>query len=70
MSSDGTKCIAASNSNGIYYSGNYGVTWTKSSSTSGLFYGVEMSSDGTKCLAASGSNNGIYYSDNYGVTWT
>jgi hypothetical protein len=57
-------------SNYIYYSSNYGQTWTPStSSIQATYAGIACSASGQLQAAAIGSG-GIYYSINYGRTWT
>jgi len=63
----GACCVT---SNYIYYSSNYGQTWTTStSSIQGAYGGIACSASG-KFQAAAITSAGIYYSTNYGVTWT
>jgi hypothetical protein len=60
------------NSNGsIYYSSNYGVTWTQSSIgfSSSQAQGISMNASGQYQTAIT-NNSYIYYSTNYGVNWT
>jgi hypothetical protein len=73
MSSSGQYQIAcAFGTHGIYYSTNYGVSWTVSNApNSPQWHEVCISASGqfaSVCNAT--SSNQTYYSTNYGVTWT
>jgi photosystem II stability/assembly factor-like uncharacterized protein len=85
LSSDGKYGIAGgSSNNGLYYTTDYGKTWTQSSNiTTGNFYSIALSivsnSSGKSYIAGiagGASNNGIYYTNNLtpgtyvGQTWT
>jgi len=68
----GTNAITGTTSDGIYYSADSGVTWTKATSATtafatSTFNSVHLLADGH---AIAGSTAGIYYSANSGVTWT
>ena len=56
---------------GIYYSSNYGQTWTPASGivTTGLILSIAMSKSGQYQIASTSGGNGIYYSSTYGRTW-
>lgn len=79
-SNDFTKIIAVRESEllaaagGIYYSTNSGSTWTKSSISSQIWYGVAGSSDLSIAYAVTRSanvgNGGIFKSTDFGATWT
>jgi hypothetical protein len=71
VSSSGQYAIVGSNtSNVIYYTSNYGVSWTQSASTTSIAWSsVAMSASG-QFGCASASSGQIYYSSNYGQTWT
>jgi photosystem II stability/assembly factor-like uncharacterized protein len=60
----------SSTSSYIYYSSDYGATWTKNTAI-GLknWSSISMSSSGRYQTAVAGSNY-IYISSDYGVTWT
>ena len=77
--SAGTHSIAAKNGDGIYYSSDSGVTWTKATSTTSTFAtdtfnSVYLLADGHAIAGTShvsgASLSGIYYSTDFGVTWT
>jgi hypothetical protein len=84
ISDDGKYCVAASpycssGSSGVYYSTNYGVTWTQStmvSATTSLDWNRCVSSNDGKYViittwnAYGSSNTGIWTSSNYGVSFT
>ena len=58
---------------GIYYTSNYGVTWTlvsQSIISTNVWALTAMSSSGQYCISSSASNLGMYYSSDYGQTWT
>jgi len=61
---------------GIYYSSDYGHTWTLSNSDPTLYWsGLCISSSGqyatcTLLIDSNGAPSGIYYSNDYGQTWT
>jgi len=60
----------AATSNGIYYSSNYGQTWTQSASyTTMVSRGVGLASNGNAVASAHSTLTGLYYSTNNGVTW-
>jgi len=68
VSASGQYQTAAGNGTGVYYSSNYGQTWTYTA-LSGNIIKVTMSASGQyQILCISGST--IQYSSNYGQTWT
>jgi len=52
----------------LYYSVNYGQTWTQSSGITGNIVSIAMSASGQYVVACT-TANGIYYSSTYGQTW-
>ena len=68
----GTTSLSASgNENGIFYSNNYGVTWTASNITSNDWRGIAMSKNGNYAYIGNGNEqSGLWISTNKGVTWT
>ena len=68
ISASGQYQTVGSNGSGIYYSSNYGQTWTFAS-MSGYIIDVKISASGQYQIAAI-SGGGINYSSNYGQTWT
>jgi hypothetical protein len=58
---------------GIYYSANYGLSWTQASGapTTVNWYSVCCTASGQYQVAVmnNASNTGVYYSMNYGVNW-
>ena len=79
MSNSGKYIIvlASSTGNGIYYSNNYGTSFTKSATFSTFNAVVAGGGDGTLTMNGSGQyamvvdvNAYIYYTTNYGVSWT
>jgi hypothetical protein len=69
MSSSGQYQSACIQGGFIYYSTNYGITWTQSNSGSLSWEKIAMSSSGQYQTAIL-TNGSIYYSTNYGVNWT
>ena len=72
MSANGQYQVGINASSIIYYSSNYGQTWT-AASTSGLsLYRIAMSASGQYITAVpqNASAVAVYYSSNYGQTWT
>jgi len=70
MSANGQYQVATLTSGGIYYSSNYGQTWTLSISGV-VFFGIALSASGQYGAACTnGSPFNIYISSNYGQTWT
>lgn len=71
ISADGQYAIAGAASSGkIYYSNDFGVTWTASNSETGNWqFEASMSDSGQYCIFAVGNAN-IYYSNDYGVNWS
>ena len=68
-SADGVKLAAAAGSNGLWYSLNSGVTWTKSSAVGAApFAAIDSSADGAKLVATDQLD--AYTSIDSGVTWT
>lgn len=80
MSASGQYAVAGINATAgkMYYSSDYGKTWTAStmpSSITGFFYHPSMSASGQYALAcgmvdSSGYLGRVYVSSNYGQTWT
>ena len=73
MSASGEYQSAVVFGGSIWYSNNYGVTWTVSTALSSRWISVAMSSSGqyqTAVASSSGSNGYIWYSTNYGINWT
>ena len=61
----------AGSTTGLYYSSNYGQTWTQSSQPSGTFGSVFMDQSVNAIAAGNNtSNNGLWYSSNNGKNWT
>lgn len=52
----------------IYYSSNFGVTWSQSDAPASSWQDVCMSADGKYCYAA-GNGRALRISSNYGVNW-
>ena len=78
ISSTGQYCLAlGSNGNPtnpntlIYYSHDYGITFTASNATSQVPFNVCISGSGQYGLSINNNKNNplIFYSDDYGVTW-
>jgi hypothetical protein len=72
MSSSGQYQSGCVPNAGIYYSSDYGVTWTASSVASNAWFTICMSSSGQfqSCgPVPGGSADRIYISNDYGVTW-
>ncbi|MEN9574272.1 MAG: Hemolysin, plasmid [Verrucomicrobiota bacterium] len=71
VSADGTK-IAIVNMGGgpVYYSSNFGSTWSSGTGTGGNLAPLASSSDGTKLVTAAAQNGTIYTSSNGGANWT
>ena len=68
-SADGTRLVAVGNTNFIYTSTNFGVTWApQSGSGSRNWAAVASSADGIRLVAVV-FNGFIYTSTNSGVTW-
>ena len=74
----GQYIVAVTNFNALWYSGDYGVTFTKSSISTdevGVPIGgspvITCSADGSKwaCINTLGVNTGLITSNDYGVTW-
>jgi hypothetical protein len=61
MSTSGQFCVASGYNGtvGVYYSSNYGATWTVTQLSTALWYGIAMSGTGQYCLAGSYANTGI-----------
>jgi hypothetical protein len=71
MSASGQyACLSVDSNPGMYYSSNYGQSWTIASGVTNT-YNVCMSASGQYVIAvgASTGTNYIYYSVNYGVSW-
>lgn len=68
VSASGQYQTVGSNGSGLYYSSNYGQTWTFAS-MSGYIVDLKISASGQYQIAAI-SGGGINYSSNYGQTWT
>ena len=69
MSSSGMYAVASAISSVVYYSSNYGVSWTASSSVSATSYEIAMSASG-QYVVFPAYNGYIYYSSNYGHSFT
>ena len=73
ISGDGNYGLACPNptyGNGIYFSSDSGVNWTKSTSfTTTTFNGCAMSLTGEYAIAGASSSGKIQYSRTYGNTW-
>jgi hypothetical protein len=70
MSISGQYCLAGLAISRIYFSNNYGVDWTISSSTlTGSWPGLSISGVGQYAIACQTSNSRILYSYDYGYTW-
>jgi len=69
VSASGQYQSVCTGNSGIYWSSDYGQTWTQSNVTSGGYSSIAMSSSGQYQVAAIWSGL-IWYSTNYGVTWT
>jgi predicted acyltransferase (DUF342 family) len=69
ISSTGQYAIAGGYGRAIYYSSNYGVSWTISNSPALYWTGTAAITDGGYAVSAA-QGGGIYYSSNYGQTWT
>jgi xyloglucan-specific exo-beta-1,4-glucanase len=67
VSSSGQYMTAAATSGYIWFSANYGSTWTQANSTSASYLGVTMSASGQYQMAISATT--VYCSSNYGVSW-
>ena len=75
ISATGQYMTATANASGLWYSSNYGQTWTQISNatipTAANISSVAISGSGQYQVAGSTiTSHGIYYSSNYGVTWT
>jgi hypothetical protein len=53
---------------GVYYSNNYGASWTLSTAPIRKWEAVSMSCSGQNAIASAG--NVIFYSNNYGTSWS
>ena len=69
ISSSGQYTVACVSNGKIYYSNDYGQSWTVSTSASTYWESVSISSSGQYAIACV-FNGKIYYSNNYGETWT
>ena len=68
MSASGQYAIACVNAGSLYYSSNYGITWTASLDGFGFAWSsISISSSGQYAYVCGG---GIWYSTNYGINWT
>jgi hypothetical protein len=72
MSASGQYQAVAGNGVGLYYSSNYGVTWSNSNiaTANNNFTSIAISASGQYMIACVQATNGIYYSNNYGISWT
>jgi photosystem II stability/assembly factor-like uncharacterized protein len=73
MSTTGQFGVACQDTGNIYYSSDYGLTWTLSTSAPAVDWAsISISSDGTKAIAGdyTTTTGQIYYSSDSGVTWT
>ena len=68
-SDDGSRVIAISSDDGIFYSTDYGVTWSASDQATTGWTAVAMSADGLKAVACQ-TGAQPYYSADGGATWS
>jgi hypothetical protein len=63
-------CVTTYSGAGVYYSSNYGQTWSASSGITNAF-AIAISASGKNVIAGAINQNpnSIYYSTNYGVSW-
>jgi photosystem II stability/assembly factor-like uncharacterized protein len=54
---------------GVYYTSNYGVSWTYWNRGAIQITGCAMSASGQYAIAGAQNNGQIYYSNDFGVTW-
>ena len=70
MSATGQYQVAALSTGGIYYSSNYGQTWTTSDSGSYAWTSIATSASGQYQYAChSTSSGGVFMSVTYGQSW-
>lgn len=70
-SADGKHVTAGATSSELYYSSDFGVTWTATTiGTLVRWRSLAMSSSGQYQYGVDDTNHYLYYSSNYGVTWT
>jgi hypothetical protein len=74
MSSNGKYVTAGifsyiSNENALFYSSDYGHTWTASGGTSGLWRSLATTHSGQFLVAVNYNKTSLYYSRDYGHTW-
>ena len=75
ISATGQYMTASANGSGVWYSSNYGQTWTQVSTgtipAASNVASIAISASGRYQVAAASLNGyGIYYSSTYGQTWT
>ena len=58
------------NTDGIWYSNDYGEHWYQSSNTTDMFNCLFMASDGIHAIAGSNNETGVWYSNDSGQNWT
>jgi photosystem II stability/assembly factor-like uncharacterized protein len=68
ISKYGLKAIAATSTQGLYYSTDGGGSFTQSNINIGEYYYTSLSDNGLKAIAC--GDGGIWYSSNGGQTWT
>ena len=68
-SATGQYAVAPAYNSYLYYSSDYGATWSKSGSISAKWQSVDMSSSGEYAIAGA-SPSYLFYSSDYGVSWT
>jgi photosystem II stability/assembly factor-like uncharacterized protein len=71
MSDSGQFAVAGTNARQLWYSDNYGVSWTLSAPSSlvVIVYQIAMSSSGQFSVAACSGPNIVYISEDYGHSW-
>ena len=72
LSASGQYQVACINGGALWYSSNYGQTWTASATvgTTALAWSAVASSGSGQYMSACVSTGNIWYSVNYGQTWT
>ncbi|VVB71103.1 Sortilin, neurotensin receptor 3 [uncultured archaeon] len=70
MSSDGKYMYCAFGGGGIWYSSNYGQSFTKSGASSDTYDDITCDASGQFCYACCTLSHNVYFSQDYGITWT